>query len=130
MTPEILAHPTVVYVSIGITIVTLLWKNIDALRGIVKTIFGFNVNLKTTTIINETDLVGAKRSLYETRLGMALSEMEGLRKQYRFVLKQLAETQQELLESKIKISSMEYELERSKREIQNLSKDKNADDNR
>ena len=130
MTPEILAHPTVVYVSIGITIVTLLWKNIDALRGVVKAIFGFNVNLKTTTIIDETDLVGAKRSLYETRLGMALSEMEGLKKQYRFVLKQLAETQQELLESKIKISSMEYELERSKLEIQNLSKDKNADDNR
>lgn len=130
MTPEILAHPTVVYVSIGITIVTLLWKNIDALRGIVKTIFGINVNLKTTTIENETDLVGAKRSLYETRLGMALSEMEGLKKQYRFVLKQLAETQQELLESKIKISSMEYELERSKLEIQNLSKDKKADDSR
>lgn len=112
--------PLIVYASIAVAIVSLLWNNRDAISGLTKSIFGFGADLRKEKLGEAHELLITDRKLYETRLGVALTEMEGLRKQYNDNIKLLQVTQEELMKTRMELSDMQFQLHEAQHKIARL----------
>ena len=126
MSSSIMQHPIVVYVSIFVATITVLWNNREAISGVFRSI----CNVKSDRILDDIKdngkIFDISREMYEARLGAAVVEMEGLQSLYNETYKELSTTQSELLSARVLIVKLQIELNAAREKLKFYEGDKNG----
>lgn len=126
MSSSIMQHPIVVYVSIFVATITVLWNNREAIGGVFRSIRHANSDRILDDIKDNGKIFDISRDMYEARLGAAVVEMEGLQSLYNETYKELATTQSELLSARVLIVKLQMELNSVREKLKFYEGDKNG----
>nr|DAN57203.1 MAG TPA: hypothetical protein [Caudoviricetes sp.] len=119
-------HPIVVYVSIFVATITVLWNNREAIGGVFRSIYHAKSDRILDDIKDNGKIFDISREMYEARLGAAVVEMEGLQSLYNETYKELATTQSELLSARVLIVKLQMELNSVREKLKFYEGDKNG----
>lgn len=126
MSSSIMQHPIVVYVSIFVATITVLWNNREAIGGVFRSICYAKSDRILDDIKDNGKIFDISREMYEARLGAAVVEMEGLQSLYNETYKELATTQSELLSARVLIVKLQMELNSVREKLKFYEGDKNG----
>lgn len=126
MSSSIMQHPIVVYVSIFVATITVLWNNREAIGGVFRSIYHAKSDRILDDIKDNGKIFDISRDMYEARLGAAVVEMEGLQSLYNETYKELATTQSELLSARVLIVKLQMELNSVREKLKFYEGDKNG----
>lgn len=126
MSSSIMQHPIVVYVSIFVATITVLWNNREAIGGVFRSICHAKSDRILDDIKDNGKIFDISREMYEARLGAAVIEMEGLQSLYNETYKELATTQSELLSARVLIVKLQMELNSVREKLKFYEGDKNG----
>lgn len=126
MSSSIMQHPIVVYVSIFVATITVLWNNREAISGVFRSIYHAKSDRILDDIKDNGKIFDISREMYEARLGAAVVEMEGLQSLYNETYKELATTQSELLSARVLIVKLQMELNSVREKLKFYEGDKNG----
>lgn len=126
MSSSIMQHPIVVYVSIFVATITVLWNNREAIGGVFRSIYHAKSDRILDDIKDNGKIFDISREMYEARLGAAVIEMEGLQSLYNETYKELATTQSELLSARVLIVKLQMELNSVREKLKFYEGDKNG----
>ena len=126
MSSSIMQHPIVVYVSIFVATITVLWNNREAIGGVFRSIYHAKSDRILDDIKDNGKIFDISREMYEARLGAAVVEMEGLQSLYNETYKELATTQSELLSARVLIVKLQMELNSVREKLKFYEGDKNG----
>ena len=126
MSSSIMQHPIVVYVSIFVATITVLWNNREAIGGVFRSIYHAKSDRILDDIKDNGKIFDISREMYEARLGAAVVEMEGLQSLYNETYKELATAQSELLSARVLIVKLQMELNSVREKLKFYEGDNNG----
>lgn len=126
MSSSIMQHPIVVYVSIFVATITVLWNNREAIGGVFRSIYHAKSDRILDDIKDNGKIFDISREMYEARLGAAVVEMEGLQSLYNETYKELTTTQSELLSARVLIVKLQMELNAAKEKLKFYEENKDG----
>ena len=126
MSSSIMQHPIVVYVSIFVATITVLWNNREAISGVFRSICRVKSDRILDDIKDNGKIFDISREMYEARLGAAVVEMEGLQSLYNETYKELTTTQSELLSTRVLIVKLQMELNAAKEKLKFYEENKDG----
>lgn len=126
MSSSIMQHPIVVYVSIFVATITVLWNNREAIGGVFRSICHVKSDRILDDIKDSGKIFDISREMYEARLGAAVVEMEGLQSLYNETYKELTTTQSELLSARVLIVKLQMELNAAKEKLKFYEENKDG----
>lgn len=126
MSSSIMQHPIVVYVSIFVATITVLWNNREAIGGVFRSIRHVKSDRILDDIKDNGKIFDISREMYEARLGAAVVEMEGLQSLYNETYKELTTTQSELLSARVLIVKLQMELNAAKEKMKFYEENKDG----
>ncbi len=126
MSSSIMQHPIVVYVSIFVATITVLWNNREAIGGVFRSICHVKSDRILDDIKDNGKIFDISREMYEARLGAAVVEMEGLQSLYNETYKELTTTQSELLSARVLIVKLQMELNATKEKLKFYEENKDG----